>query len=81
MDFLGLREKVFFLIGILWGRSYPYRPSFFFILSERCKSFVLSTCFPGNNPAELGALNDCLQELLDGVQVNDVCFTSITGIR
>jgi hypothetical protein len=27
VDFLGLRE-VFFLIGIPWGRSYPYRPSF-----------------------------------------------------
>jgi hypothetical protein len=24
MDFLGLYEKVFFLIGIPWGQSYPY---------------------------------------------------------
>jgi hypothetical protein len=28
MDFLSLHE-VFFLIGIPWGQSYPYRPSFF----------------------------------------------------
>jgi hypothetical protein len=31
-DFLGLREKASFNI-IPWGRSFPYRPSFFYILS------------------------------------------------
>jgi len=30
-----------------------------------------------NNPAELGALNQCLQELLDGIQVDLISFPHI----
>jgi hypothetical protein len=30
--------------------------------------------FLGNNPAEFGVLNECLQELLDGIQVEIITF-------
>lgn len=41
----------------------------------------LPICFPDNNITELGALNEALQELLDGIQVALIFFNWVANLK
>jgi hypothetical protein len=63
VNFLGLCEV--FLIGIPWGRSYPYRPRFFRLLlmkvHKKCKKHIIKPVLKQVKKATTNVLNQYKQ--------------------